>query len=86
MDDFDVNEDVLVNLHQKSDQELREILDKLYAEEEQISYQRRILHGKIDIIRAELVERLKGSREEGRSAISSRDIQRLSEILAKGGK
>lgn len=84
MKDFDEARDVLANLHQRSDEDLRQILDELYAEEERISYRRRILHGQIDIIRAELVARLKSMREEGKSVISGKDIERLSEILAKG--
>ncbi len=74
----------LAELHEKSDNELREILDELYKEERQLSYERRILHGKIDILKAELTERLKKRRKAGESVISARDIERLSEILAKG--
>jgi hypothetical protein len=85
MEEFDEGRDVLANLHQRSDEDLREILDELYAEEERISYRRRILHGQIDIIRAELVARLKSTREEGQSVISGKDIERLTEILARGG-
>lgn len=86
MEQFEGARDVLANLHQRSDEDLRLILDELYAEEERISYRRRILHGQIDIIRAELVARLKSRREEGKSVISGKDIERLTEILAKGGR
>src|SRR5581483_4663666 len=41
-----------------SDSELKELIHTLEAEENEISYQRRILHGKLDILRAELVARL----------------------------
>lgn len=74
---------VLSSLSKKTDNELRQILDELYEEEEKLSYRRRILHGKIDIVRAELIERLKGKREAGKSIISARDLKRLSEILAR---
>ena len=47
-------------------EELRELLDELYAEEQRVSYRRRVLHGKIDILRSELVRRLKAGREAGR--------------------
>lgn len=77
-------ETVLVNLGEKSDQELREILDRLYAEERDLSFRRRILHGKIDILRTELKERLRKRHESGESIISAKDIKRLSEILASG--
>ncbi len=65
-----------------SDDEIREILDELYREEERLSYRRRILHGKIDILRAELVARLKSRRESGESIITARDVDKLSDILA----
>jgi len=65
-----------------SDAELKELIDDLTAEEEKVSYQRRILHGKIDILRAELVNRLRKKREEGESVISGADVQQLTDILA----
>lgn len=74
---------VLVDIKDKSDEELREILDQLCEEEERISFRRRVLHGKIDILRAELVARLKGKREGGGNVISGSDVDRLSEILAR---
>lgn len=76
--------DMVVELSDKSDDELKALLDELCEEEEWLSFKRRILHGKIDILRAELVERLKYKREKGESIISSADIERLTEILAKG--
>ena len=33
-----------------SDQELKELIDNLTAEEQEVSYRRRILHGQIDIL------------------------------------
>ncbi len=65
-----------------SDAELKELIDNLTADEEKVSYQRRILHGKIDILRAELVNRLRKKREEGESVISGADVQQLTDILA----
>ena len=40
-----------------SEDELRERLETLVEEERAVSYRRRILHGRIDLIRAELVQR-----------------------------
>lgn len=40
-----------------SEAELRERLEGLVDEERAVSYRRRILHGRIDLIRAELVRR-----------------------------
>lgn len=76
---------VLTELSEKSDKELRDILDRLYKEEQEYSYKRRLLHAKIDILRAELTARLKEKREKGESLISAKDIEKLSEILAKEG-
>ena len=63
------------------DPELKELIDRLTEEEEKVSYRRRILHGKIDILRAELVNRLRKKREEGESVISGADVQQLTDIL-----
>jgi hypothetical protein len=65
-----------------TDQELKELIDQLTAEELEISYKRRILHGKIDILRAELVNRLKKKHEGGEDVISGADVQQLTDILA----
>ncbi|MDY0087266.1 MAG: hypothetical protein RBS78_01720 [Coriobacteriia bacterium] len=76
------HEDVLIDLESRSNEELRSILDELYEEEQRISYRRRVLHGKIDILRAELVRRLKDEQETGGDVISGGDVERLIEILA----
>ena len=74
--------EVYIDFSEKSGEELRDILDELLKEEKKVSYQRRVLHGKIDILRAELVERKKRGLKEGKSIISDDDIRKLSEILA----
>lgn len=74
--------EVYIDYSSKSDEELRQILDELLKEESKISYQRRVLHGKIDILRAELVQRKKESLKGGKALITDEDIKRLSEILA----
>jgi len=68
-----------------SDQELKELIDELTREEMEISYRRRILHGKIDILRAELVNRLRKRHDGGQEVISGEDVQRLTDILAGRG-
>ena len=83
MDEFDeVTDESLLNLEEKSNEELREVLDHLYVEENIISYRRRVLHGRIDILRAELVRRLAEKHEEGQDVISGADINKLIDILA----
>ena len=74
--------EALPDLGSLSDQELRELIDELTREEREVSYRRRILHGKIDILRAELVARLKQHVDEGESPLSQVDVERLTEILA----
>lgn len=82
MPDSDSSRNELLDLGDKSNQELRELLDELYAEEQRVSYRRRVLHGKIDILRSELVRRLKSGRESGEDVISGGDVERLIDILA----
>ena len=65
-----------------SDAELKEMIQQLTDEEQEVSYQRRILHGKIDILRAELVNRLRKKHEQGESAITGADVQQLTDILS----
>jgi hypothetical protein len=64
-----------------NDQELKDLIGALTVEEHEASYRRRILHGKIDILRAELVNRLKVHREEGDAALTGADLQQLTDIL-----
>jgi len=47
-----------------SDQELKDLIRDLVKEENGISYRRRMLHGRIDILRAELKRRLGQNPEE----------------------
>jgi hypothetical protein len=82
MTNEDYAEDALLDLASKSDDEVRQLLDELYAEEQRVSYRRRVLHGKIDILRSELVRRLKAGREAGQEVITGRDIDKLIDILA----
>jgi hypothetical protein len=69
----------LPDLGSLSDEELKKLKDELEKEEREVSYRRRILHGKIDILRAEYVARLQSS--GGRSVLDAVDVERLTEIL-----
>ena len=69
----------LPDLGSLSDSELKRLIDGLEHEERDVSYQRRLLHGKIDILRAELVARLQAS--GGRSVLEQVDVDRLTDIL-----
>jgi hypothetical protein len=65
-----------------TDVELKDVIRQLTEEETEISYKRRILHGKIDILRAELVNRLRKKHEGGEVMITGDDVQQLTDILA----
>jgi hypothetical protein len=71
--------EALPDLARLSDSELKGLIHELEAEENEISYQRRLLHGKLDILRAELVARLQ---KKGEGELGQIDIDRLTEILA----
>jgi hypothetical protein len=74
--------DTFPDLGSLSDAELKDLIHQLSEEEVEISYRRRILHGKIDILRAELVNRLRKKHESGEDVITGADVQQLTDILA----
>ncbi|MEA2299111.1 MAG: hypothetical protein QOF77_2047 [Solirubrobacteraceae bacterium] len=74
--------DTFPDLGALTDGELKDLIHQLSEEEVEISYRRRILHGKIDILRAELVNRLRKKHEGGEEIISGADVERLTDILA----
>ncbi len=74
-------EETFPDVSAMSDQELKGLIDELTDDEREPSYRRRLLHGKIDILRAELVNRLKAKREAGDVLISGQDVQQLTDIL-----
>jgi len=63
-----------------NDDDLRVMIRELEKEEDEISFRRRVLHGRIDILRAELVARLREQVSAGEAQLA--DVERLSEILA----
>jgi hypothetical protein len=75
--------DTFPDLGSLTDAELKDLIRQLTEEETEISYQRRILHGKIDILRAELVNRLQRKHDNGEQLITGADVQQLTEILAR---
>ena len=75
--------DTFPDLGSLSDTELKDLIKELTEEEVDISYKRRILHGKIDILRAELVNRLRKKHDGGEAIITGADVQQLTDILAR---
>ena len=70
----------LPDLATLTDPDLKGLIDEYTKEEQEVSYRRRILHGKFDILRAELVARLQ--KTQGRSVLDQVDVESLTEILA----
>lgn len=64
---------------QLSDTELKDLIKRLADEEREVSRRRRMLHGRIDLLKTELVRRLKG-RDAGELSVV--DVDALSKILA----
>ena len=68
-----------------SDDELRERLRSVRREEAQVSYERRLLHGKIDVLRAEVRARLEqGGEAAGGEALEGL-LGRLTDVLVHKG-
>ena len=72
--------EALPDLATLSDEDLKKLIDELTVEEQEVSYRRRLLHGKIDILRAELVARLQ--KTKGESVLGHVDVDALTDILS----
>ncbi len=70
----------LPDLSTLTDDDLRGMIRDLEKEEDEVSFRRRVLHGRIDILRAELVARLREQVSAGEAKLA--DVGRLSEILS----
>jgi hypothetical protein len=66
----------LPDLATLSDDDLKRLIETLEQEENEVSFRRRMLQGKIDILRAERTARLKGK------GVTDVDVERLTDILA----
>ena len=67
------------DLAQLTDAELKDKIRHLVEEEREVSMHRRLLHGRIELLKSEMVSRLKG-RDEGELSVV--DVEALSRILA----
>ncbi len=72
--------EALPDLTKLGDDDLDLLIEELERQESDVSYQRRMLQGKIDILRAERVARKRGKPEEELGHV---DVARLSEILSR---
>jgi hypothetical protein len=66
----------LPDLAKLSDDDLKTMIEELTREENEVSFRRRLLQGRIDILRAERTARLKGK------GVSDVDIESLTDILS----
>ncbi len=66
----------LPDLATLSDDDLKTLIEQLTEEENEVSFRRRMLQGKIDILRAERTARLKGK------GVSDVDVEKLTDILS----
>ena len=60
-----------------SDEDLTAEIKKLTEEEQEVSYRRRLLHGRIDMLRTEYV-----ARKKKKPSLDEVDLDKLAEILA----
>ena len=66
----------LPDLATLSDDDLKALIEKLELEENEVSFRRRMLQGRIDILRAERIARLKGK------GVTGVDVEKLTDILS----
>ena len=66
----------LPDLATLSDDDLKSLIEELEQEENEVSYRRRLLQGRIDILRAERTARLKGK------GVADVDVEKLTDILS----
>jgi hypothetical protein len=77
--------DRLVNIQAYSDDELKALASALTEEEKELSMRRRLLQGELDIVRAEMVRRLRDKGGSGKGLVEDGDVAALTEILTGGG-
>ena len=68
--------DPLPDLATLTDNDLRTLIETLELEENEVSFRRRMLQGRIDILRAERTARLKGK------GVTDVDVEKLTDILS----
>jgi hypothetical protein len=73
----------LPDLASLSDDDLKLLIEDLEREESEVSYRRRLLQGRIDILRAERTARLRKSVGAGESQLA--DVDKLTDILSQKG-
>ncbi len=86
MNDYDTSSfDLLIDIQSKGDDEIKLLAEQLAEEEREVSKARRIIHAKLDILRAEMVRRLRDKHSSGKSLFVEGDVEKLSGILSSRG-
>jgi hypothetical protein len=75
--------DLLPDLSTLSDDELQTLIRECEVEEDSISFRRRVLHGRIDILRAEYVARLRSQMNEA-GTVPAHEPERLERSIYEG--
>ncbi len=81
----DTTFDRLLNIQSYNEAALKDLVKRLTEEERELSRKRRLLHAEIDIVRAELVRRLRDKHAAGENVVSEGDLSELSAILSGQG-
>lgn len=75
----------LVKIQSYTDEELKVLAGRLAEEERDLSMRRRLLHGELDIVRAEMVRRLRDKGRGEGALVQDGDVAALTEILSGRG-
>jgi hypothetical protein len=79
----DISFDHLVNIQSYSDDELKDLIRRLSEEENELSKRRRLLHGQIDILRAETQRRLRDKHRGGSDLVGDTEVDVLTDVLSR---
>ncbi len=77
--------ELLLEIQNLSDDEIKRTAEALAEEERAVSKTRRIIHAKLDLLRAEMVRRLRDKHSSGGSLFEEGDVDKLSAILSSRG-
>jgi hypothetical protein len=75
----------LIKIQAYGDEELKVLAKSLAEQEQELSKHRRVLQGELDIVRAEMVRRLRDRGGSGKGLVKDGDVAALAEILTGGG-
>ncbi|MHB9148813.1 MAG: RsiG family protein [Thermoleophilia bacterium] len=77
--------ELLLDIQNQTDDEIKRLAEELAEEERAVSKKRRIIHAKLDLLRAEMVRRLRDKHNTGGSLFEEVDVEKLSAILSSRG-